>query len=68
MPSSPESAGHLHLSTAAEMHTQAIAKLGEAEDREWDDPNPETSRIATFWAGQVDMYAGMEPDTIIPLF
>jgi hypothetical protein len=56
------------LSTAGEQHTQAVKSLRKAEDLDWDNPTNETARKVRFWTGQVDEFAVMNPDTIIPLF
>lgn len=64
----PESVGHLNLTTAGKLYTEAKAKQAAAEDSEWDDPTPENSRMVEFWTGQAAEYGAMVSDTIIPLF
>ena len=68
MARSPESTGHLHLTTAGELYVDALVRQHAAEDAEWDDPSPENTRRVQFWTGQALEYGAMQASTIIPLF
>lgn len=68
MTKSPKSVGHLNLSTAEEQYDFALQRLAESVDAEWDDPTPDTMRIADHWQRRADEYASMASDEIVPLF